>query len=60
VAVGVSGSGMLIWVFVEMIVIPFSFPQALYFGCGLLELVLALLLLDVLRPRWKQRMRPSG
>jgi hypothetical protein len=48
----VAGCGLLIWVFVQMAVIPFSFLQAVYFGCGLLELVLVLLLLDVLSPRW--------
>ena len=48
----VAGCGILIWIFVQMIIIPFSFLQAAYFGAGLLELVLALLLLDVLHPRW--------
>jgi hypothetical protein len=50
-AAAVAGSGLLIWVFVQMVIIPFSFLQAVYFGCGLLELVLVLLLLDVLSPR---------
>jgi len=51
-AAAVAGCGILIWIFVQMIIIPFSFLQAAYFGAGLLELVLALLLLDVLHPRW--------
>ena len=51
-AASVAGCGLLIWVFVQMVIIPFSFLQAVYFGCGLLELVLVLLLLDVLNPRW--------
>lgn len=50
-AAGVAGSGLLIWVFVQMVIIPFSPLQAVYFGGGLAELVLALLLLDVLHPR---------
>jgi len=52
-AAGVAGCGMLIWVFVQMVFIPYSPLQAVYFGGGLAELVLALLLLDVLRPRWR-------
>lgn len=51
-AAGMAGCGLLIWVFVQMVIIPFSVLQAVYFGGGLLELVLALLLLDVLHPRW--------
>lgn len=51
-AAGVAGCGLLIWVFVQMVIIPFSPLQAVYFGAGLLELVLALLLLDVMHPRW--------
>ncbi|HSP52713.1 MAG TPA: hypothetical protein VLO00_07445 [Cryobacterium sp.] len=51
-AASVAGFGLLIWVFVQMVIIPFSFLQAVYFGAGLLELVLVLLLLDVLSPRW--------
>ena len=52
-AAGVAGCGMLIWVFVQMVFIPYSPLQAVYFGGGLAELLLALLLLDVLRPRWR-------
>lgn len=49
-AAAVAGSGMLIWIFVQMMIIPFSVLQALYFLCGLVELVLVMLLLDVLHP----------
>lgn len=42
-----AGYAALIWIFVQMILIPFSFLQAVYFGAGLLELGLVLLLLDV-------------
>lgn len=51
-AAAVAGCGIVIWIFVQMVIIPFSFLQAAYFGAGLLELVLVLLLLDVLHPRW--------
>lgn len=49
-ASAVAGCGILVWIFVQMVVIPFSVLQAVYFGTGLLELVLVLLLLDVLNP----------
>lgn len=42
-----AGYAALIWIFVQMILIPFSFLQAVYFGAGLLELGLVLLLLGV-------------
>lgn len=47
-AAAVAGSGLLIWIFVQMVIIPFSVLQAVYFGAGLAELVLVLLMLDVL------------
>lgn len=37
-----AGFGLLIWIFVEMVFIPFSPLQAVYFGAGLAELVLVL------------------
>lgn len=43
----VAGFGILIWIFVQMVFIPFSVLQIVYFGFGLLELGLVLLLLDV-------------
>lgn len=50
-ASAVAGCGILVWIFVQMVIIPFSFLQAVYFGAGLLELVLVLLLLGVLNQR---------
>jgi hypothetical protein len=44
-----AGYAALIWIFVQMVFIPFSFLQALYFAAGLLELGLVLLLLGVHR-----------
>ncbi|TDN92239.1 hypothetical protein [Microbacterium sp. BK668] len=40
----------LIWIFVQMIFIPFSFLQAVYFGAGLLEAGLTMVLLGLLAP----------
>ncbi|WP_174776174.1 MULTISPECIES: hypothetical protein [Cryobacterium] len=60
-AAAAAGFGLLIWVFVQMVIIPFSVLQAVYFGFGLLELVLVLLSLDVvnapdaLNPRSEQQ-----
>jgi len=49
-ASAVAGFGMVIWVFVQMVLIPYSFLQAVYFGAGLLEIVLVLLMLDLFHP----------
>ena len=49
-ASAVAGCGMMIWVFVQMVFIPYSFLQAVYFGAGLLEIVLVLLMLDLFHP----------
>jgi hypothetical protein len=43
----VAGYAMLIWIFVQMIVIPFSFLQAIYIAAGLAELGLVLLCLGL-------------
>ncbi|MFE7846318.1 hypothetical protein ACFUTX_14115 [Microbacterium sp. NPDC057407] len=43
-----AGFACLIWIFVQMVYIPFSPLQAVYFAVGLLELGLTLLLLGVL------------
>lgn len=45
----VAGYAALIWIFVQMIYIPFSFLQAVYIAAGLAELGLVLLALGVLR-----------
>lgn len=43
-----AGFATLIWIFVQMVYIPFSVLQAVYFAVGLAEIGLVLLLLDVL------------
>ncbi|RAX48673.1 hypothetical protein DQ353_14165 [Arthrobacter sp. AQ5-05] len=44
----IAGFGMLIWVFVELaIILAYSFLQTLYFGLGVLELALVLVLLGI-------------
>ncbi len=48
-AAAVAGFGLLIWIFVQMMFIPFSALQAIYFAAGLAELGLVLLGLGVLR-----------
>jgi len=47
-AAAVAGYAALIWIFVQMMVIPFSFLQAVYFMAGAVELGLVLLLLGLL------------
>ncbi|GLI26809.1 hypothetical protein ARHIZOSPH14_10510 [Agromyces rhizosphaerae] len=46
-AATVAGYTALIWIFVQMMVIPFSVLQAVYFGIGLAEVGLVLLALGV-------------
>ncbi len=50
IACAVAGFGMLVWVFVQMVYIPFSPLQAIYFGLGLAELGLTLPALGILHP----------
>ena len=45
----VAGFGLLIWIFVQMMLIPFSPLQAIYFAAGLAELGLVLLGLGLFR-----------
>lgn len=45
-----AGFAALIWIFVQMVYIPFSVLQAVYFAAGLAELGLVLLGLGVLNP----------
>ena len=45
-----TGFGMLIWVFVQMIFIPFSPLQALYFALGLAEVGLVMVILGLFSP----------
>lgn len=48
-AAAVAGFGILIWIFVQMMFIPFSVLQAVYFAAGLAELGFVLLGLGLLR-----------
>lgn len=57
-AAAAAGSAALIWIFVQMVYIPFSVLQAVYFACGLAELGLVLLGLGVLRPLTTDRVTP--
>lgn len=45
----VAAFGVLVWIFVQMVFIPFSFLQAAYFVAGIAELGLVLFLVGVLR-----------
>lgn len=49
-ASAVAGFGVLVWIFVQMIYIPFSFLQLTYFALGIAELAAVLVQLDVLHP----------
>jgi hypothetical protein len=49
-ASAIAGFGVLVWIFVQMVYIPFSALQATYFGLGVAELAAVLVLLDVLHP----------
>lgn len=64
-AAATAGYAALIWIFVQMMVIPFSFLQAIYFMAGAVELGLVLLLLGLLPittspKRRSARSRESG
>lgn len=50
-----AGFATLIWIFVQMIFIPFSVLQAVYFTLGLAELGLVLLLLGLFGRRAERR-----
>ena len=47
-AAATAGYASIIWIFVQMMVIPFSFLQAVYFIAGAVELGLVMLLLGLL------------
>jgi hypothetical protein len=49
-ASAVAGFGVVVWIFVQMIWIPFSPLQAVYFALGVVELGAVLVQLDVLHP----------
>ena len=46
-----AGFALMIWIFVQMVFIPFSFLQAVYFAAGLAEIGLVLLALGVTESR---------
>jgi hypothetical protein len=46
-AAAVAGFAMLIWIFTEVALIGYSWLQSLYFGLGMLELILVLALLGI-------------
>jgi hypothetical protein len=46
-AAAVAGFAMLIWIFTEVAIIGYSWLQSLYFGLGILELILVLALLGI-------------
>ena len=46
-AAALAGYSILIWIFVQMVFVPFSVLQAVYFAAGLAELGLLLLLLGL-------------
>jgi len=50
-ATAIGGFGLLIWIFVQMIYIPFSPLQPVYFAAGLAELGLVLIGLGLARRR---------
>ncbi|WP_104061313.1 hypothetical protein [Arthrobacter sp. 4R501] len=43
-----AGFSILIWIFIQMVFVPFSILQAVYFAAGLAELGFLLLLLDLI------------
>lgn len=45
-----AGFAALIWIFVQMLFIPFSVLQAIYFVCGLAEVGLVMVLLGLFAP----------
>lgn len=46
-ASAVAGFAMLIWTFTELAIIGYSWLQSVYFGLGILELILVLVLLGI-------------
>ncbi|MGN8551356.1 UNVERIFIED_CONTAM: hypothetical protein OHV15_02080 [Microbacterium sp. SLM126] len=49
IAAAVAAIALQIWVFVQMVFIPFSFLQAIYFAVGIAEVALILVALGILR-----------
>ena len=49
-AAAIAGFGVLVWIFVQMVYIPYSPLQGTYFVLGIAELAAVLVQLDVLHP----------
>ncbi|QGU08764.1 hypothetical protein COCCU_14370 (plasmid) [Corynebacterium occultum] len=45
--VAVAGFGMMIWIYTELALIGYSWLQSIYFGLGIVELILVLALLGI-------------
>lgn len=60
VVASTAAFGVLIWVFVQVLIIPFSVLQVTYFALGLIELALVLLMLDVFHDRLGPSRRSRG
>lgn len=43
----VAGFGMMIWIYTELVLIGYSWLQSVYFGLGIVELILVLALLGI-------------
>lgn len=54
-AAAVAGFSILIWIFGQMVFVPFSVLQAVYFAAGMAELGFLLLLLGLLGPASRQK-----
>lgn len=58
VAAAVAGAGMIIWIFVEVAMLPgYSFLHTVYFASGLCQLTLVFLLLHGWPRSYRQRLR---
>lgn len=55
IATSVAGFGMIIWIFVELAIIGYSWLQTVYLVLGIGELALLLVLLGLLRPATRVR-----
>lgn len=53
-AASTAGYSILVWIFVQMMFVPFSVLQAIYFAAGLAEVGFLLLLLGVFPPRQRR------
>jgi hypothetical protein len=54
----VAGFGMLIWIFIELAIVGYSWLQSVYFGLGALELILVFALLGI-APAWASPWDPG-